>query len=238
MLIRYGSMTQRGAHMCRLVSPLRAPLLLPKVVCNVHVALSNLTQHLFCIDIWWTSSPEYEAHVFNAHSQSRAEVKTVRVSRKMDCRLSVIKSHVSDNNKNVSVSWLMCHVYKFMCYSFVELKLKINSRSLFNRTLNRAHPPLLYCALLALRGIQLMTGEPRPRYNALQLLGVSGACGLTIFFPSARSIVLVPYAGVALTDISTTHLYKANKTKHSSVENEGQMGLLISKRVNIYFAVF
>ena len=33
------------------------------------------------------------------------------------------------------------------------------------------------CALLALRSIQLMTGEPRPRYNALQLLGVSGACG-------------------------------------------------------------
>ena len=73
----------------------------------------------------------------------------------------------------------MAHVYKFMCYAFVELKLKINTRSLFNRTLNRAHPPLLCCALLALRSIQLMTGEPRPRYNALQLLGVSGACALT-----------------------------------------------------------
>ena len=105
-------------------------------------------------------------------------VKDVRVSRRMDCRFGVIKSHVSDNNKNLYVSWLMCHVYKFMCYSFVELKLKINTRSLFNRTLNRAHPPLLCCALLALRSIQLMTGEPRPRYNALQLLGVSGACEL------------------------------------------------------------
>ena len=104
--------------------------------------------------------------------------KAVRVSRRMDCRFGVIKSHVSDNNKNVYVSWLMCHVYKFMCYLFVELKLKINIRSLFNRTLNRAHPPLLCCALLALRSIQLMTGEPRPRYNALQLLGVIGACGL------------------------------------------------------------
>ena len=100
------------------------------------------------------------------------------VSRRMDCRFGVIKSHVSDNNKNLYVSWLMCHVYKFMCYAFVELKLKINTRSLFNRTLNRAHPPLLCCALLALRSIQLMTGEPRPRYNALQLLGVSGACAL------------------------------------------------------------
>ena len=104
--------------------------------------------------------------------------KAVRVSRSMDCRFGVIKSHVSDNNKNLYVSWLMCHVYKFMCYSFVELELKINTKSLFNRTLNPAHPTLLCCALLALRSIQLMTGEPRPRYNALQLLGVSGACGL------------------------------------------------------------
>ena len=34
------------------------------------------------------------------------------------------------------------------------------------------------CPLLALRNIQLMTGEPRPRYSALQLLGESGACDL------------------------------------------------------------
>ena len=38
-----------------------------------------------------------------------------------------------------------------------------------------AHPDAC-CALLALRSIQPMTGEPRPRYSALQLLGVSGAC--------------------------------------------------------------
>ena len=54
--------------------------------------------------------------------------KDVRVSRRMDCRFGVIKSHVSANNKKVYVAWLMCHVYKFMCYSFVELKLKINTR--------------------------------------------------------------------------------------------------------------
>ena len=35
------------------------------------------------------------------------------------------------------------------------------------------------CPLLALRIIQLMTGEPRPRYSALQLLVESGACGNT-----------------------------------------------------------
>ena len=66
-------MTPRGAHMCRLVSPLRAPLLLPKVVCNVHVALSNLTQHLFCIDIWFTGI--WSTSVQCADSQSRVEVK-------------------------------------------------------------------------------------------------------------------------------------------------------------------
>ena len=42
----------------------------------------------------------------------------------------------------------------------LELKLKINTRSLFNRTLNPAHPPLRCCALLALRSIQVMTGLP------------------------------------------------------------------------------
>ena len=40
-----------------------------------------------------------------------------------------------------------------------------------------AHPDAC-CPLLALRSIQLMTGEPRPRYSALQLLGESGACDL------------------------------------------------------------
>ena len=59
----------------------------------------------------------------------------------------------------------------------MELKLMINTRSLSNQALKSAHPSLLCCPLVALRNIQLMTGEPRPRYSALQLLGVSGACG-------------------------------------------------------------
>ena len=54
--------------------------------------------------------------------------KDVRVSWRMDCRFGVIKSHVSAKNKNLYIAWLMCHVYKFMCYSFVDLKLKINTR--------------------------------------------------------------------------------------------------------------
>ena len=32
------------------------------------------------------------------------------------------------------------------------------------------------CPFLALRSTQLMTGEPRPRYSVLQLLGENGAC--------------------------------------------------------------
>ena len=38
-----------------------------------------------------------------------------------------------------------------------------------------------------LRSIQLMTGEPRPRYSALQLLGVGGACGLCCVLAGWRS---------------------------------------------------
>ena len=69
--------------------------------------------------------------------------KAVRVSRRMECRFGVIKFHVNAKNKNLYVAWLMSHVDTFMCYSFVELKLKINISSLFNRALNPAHPPLL-----------------------------------------------------------------------------------------------
>ena len=81
MLIRYGSMTPRGAHMRPLPSPLRAPLLLRKVVCNVHVALSNLTQHLFVCDLilYWhlvnTFTGIWSTSVQCADSKSPAEVK-------------------------------------------------------------------------------------------------------------------------------------------------------------------
>ena len=103
MLIRYGSMTPCGSHMRPLPSPLRAPLLLRKVVWNVHVALSNLTQHLFCIDIWWTRSPEHQCSMRRLTITSGSE-KTVRVSRGMDCPFVVIKYHVSANNKNLYVA--------------------------------------------------------------------------------------------------------------------------------------
>ena len=53
----------------------------------------------------------------------------------------------------------MAHVYKFMFYSLVELKLKINTRSLFNRTLNPAHPTLPSGPLLAL-SVFIGAGQP------------------------------------------------------------------------------
>ena len=37
----------------------------------------------------------------------------------------------------------MCHVYGFICYMCVELKLMINTRSLSNQALKSAHPSLL-----------------------------------------------------------------------------------------------
>ena len=52
------------------------------------------------------------------------------------------------------------------CYAF-----RLKRKNLLSPT------PDAYCPLLALRSIQLMTGKPRPRYSALQLLGESGDCG-------------------------------------------------------------
>ena len=72
----------------------------------------------------------------------------------------------------------MCHVCGFICYLCVQLKLKINRKSLSNQALKSAYPFAAQLPLLAFRIIQLMTGEPRPLYSALQLLGESGACGI------------------------------------------------------------
>ena len=52
------------------------------------------------------------------------------------------------------------------CYAF-----RFKQKNLLSPT------PDACCLLLALRSIQLMTGEPRTRYSTLQLLGQSGACG-------------------------------------------------------------
>ena len=138
-------------HWRPLPSPLPAPLLLRKVVCNVQGHCQTWPSICFVL----TFGEHVHRNMKHQCSMRRLTItggseKTVRVSRGMDYPFVVIKYHVSANNKNLFVAWLMCHVYKFMFYSFVELKLKINTRSLFNRALNPAHPTLPSGPLLAL----------------------------------------------------------------------------------------
>ena len=63
----------------------------------------------------------------------------------------------------ISLRW--CHIMAVHKFYTFPLKWK----NLLSPTTDAC------CPLLALRSIQLMTGEPRPRYSALHLLGESGA---------------------------------------------------------------
>ena len=68
----------------------------------------------------------------------------------------------------------MCNTIKMALYNGCSQLLHISLKAEKSFI---AHPDAC-CPLLALRSIQLMTGEPRPRYSALQLLGESGDCDL------------------------------------------------------------
>ena len=71
------------------------------------------------------------------------------------------------------VGWLKFNIIEkmpFMVYLEIQCITFKTEKNLLSPTPGSSGP------LLALRNIQLMTGEPRHRYNALQLLGVSGAC--------------------------------------------------------------
>ena len=127
MLIRYGSMTPRGAHMRPLPSPLRAP---GGLHCCFGKLFATYTWHCqtwpsICFVLTFGEhvhrNMKHQCPMRRLTITSGSE-KTVRVSRGMDCPFVVIKYHVSANNKNRYVAWLMYHVYKFMFYSFVELK--------------------------------------------------------------------------------------------------------------------
>ena len=67
----------------------------------------------------------------------------------------------------------MCNIIKAMPYNGCSQLVSI---SLKTKKYYIAHPPDACCPLFALRSVQLMTGEPRTRYSAPQLIGVSGAC--------------------------------------------------------------
>ena len=128
MLIRYGSMTPRGAHM----RPL--PQAMERLHCGLHCCFGKLfatyTWHCqtwpsicfvltFGEHVHWNMKHQCSMRRLTITSGSET---TVRVSRGMDCPFVVIKYHASANNKNLYVAWLMYHVYEFMFYSFVELK--------------------------------------------------------------------------------------------------------------------
>ena len=68
--------------------------------------------------------------------------KAALVSWRMDCWIGVIKYHVSANHEIICNTAHMTSIW-VACYSCVELKLKINMRSLFDQALNSAHPSLL-----------------------------------------------------------------------------------------------
>ena len=54
---------------------------------------------------------------------------------------------------------IVCHVDKFISYPHVQLKLKFNPKLLFNQALN-SMAIVDQPALLVLKNIQLITGEP------------------------------------------------------------------------------
>ena len=128
---RHGSIAPRRARTCWFVTgqwlhvePTCVAWLLH---CGLHCCFRKLFAKLDPAFVLYWHNMKHQCSMRRLTITGGSE-KTVRVSRRMDCRFGVIKSHVSANNKNLYVAWLMCHVYKFMCYSFVELKLKINTR--------------------------------------------------------------------------------------------------------------
>ena len=101
--------------------------------------MASVTKHLLPFGERVTKTWSMNIHC--AYALSLEEVKiTERESRNMDYRIGVI---VSANNRIKHVTWIMCHVCGFICSLCVELKLKINTRSLFNQAVKSAHPSLL-----------------------------------------------------------------------------------------------
>ena len=78
--------------------------------------------------------------------------------------------------------WLKC----ITCWCVISLRwcriMAVHKSCTFRlKWKNLLSPTPDVCSLLlALRSIQLMTGEPRPRYSTLLLLAESGACGLNL----------------------------------------------------------
>ena len=113
-----------------------------------------------CTEVAALSLPaEYPRRAYSAGSERAA-----RVSRST--------GNVSNGLKNICKFWsliktrhfLVCNIINMMLYNGCSQILHI---SLKTEKYFIAHP----WRLLSVVGLELMTGEPRPRYSALQLLG-------------------------------------------------------------------
>ena len=112
--------------------------------------------------------------------------KAARVSRRMNYLIGVIESCISAN-----VTWIMCLVCGFICYLWVELKLKISKISLSNQALKSVHPSLLSSCcwpwgVFIGVGQPLQHGEVRDSY----LAWVRPSCGLSNSHSSTIAIGL------------------------------------------------
>ena len=81
----------------------------------------------------------------------------------------------------------VCNIIKMVPYNGCSQMLHI----LLKTEKSLSPTPDACCPLLALRSIQLMTGEPQPRYSVLQLLGESGACGKNTEVDEADRVLAV-----------------------------------------------
>ena len=64
----------------------------------------------------------------------------------------------------------------------------------------------------ALRSIEFMTGEPQPRYNPLQWLGESGACGIIGRIRLSVSTAIRTYEPLDVTHVIPFHTYRFHST--------------------------
>ena len=112
--------------------------------------------------------------------------KAARVSQRMNYLIGVIEFYISAN-----VTWIMCLVCGFICYLWVELKLKISKISLSNQALKSVHPSLLSSCcwpwgVFIGVGQPLQHGEVRDSY----LAWVRPSCGLSNSHSSTIAIGL------------------------------------------------
>ena len=128
------------------------------------------------VDIWRKVTRIWSTNLRCTNAQSPAEVK-----RQHECSEEWIAELVCLNRMLVSILKVirnMDHVpciwvlMPFVCGIEIGTQHKITSKS----SVESSAPIAAQLPLLVLRSIQLMTGEPRPRYSTLHLLGESGVC--------------------------------------------------------------